>query len=238
MTQGSVLIIDDDELYRLELEMQLREYQYEIWLSTGSSREVLQQLEERNSRPDVLLIDVRLKEPQTGIDLAEKLREEHLPVIFLTAFPQEEQFVQALRVTPAAYLIKPARALELHRAIQLAVKAFPARDQDNTDTKTLTLRDQQNFIHEIPVSVIYAVESYGNLLIFHTTAERYFLRQTMKKMSELLRDVGFIRIHKSYLIAIRSWKKKVPLGKTIIVADREFPVGRAYRHQLLALLNN
>ncbi len=242
MIRGSVLIIDDDELYRLELEMALSKYDYEIWLSTGTTREVFRHLRERSSRPDILLVDVRLKEQQNGISLAEKLKVEQIPVIFLTAFPQEDQFQKALKVIPAAYFIKPVRPLELHHAIQLALKASPRKENFTEEqihtAKTLSLRDKDNFIHEVPIEQIYAVESYGNLLIFHTLDERYLLRQTLKKMAEILKAHEFVRIHKSYLIARRFWKKKLPLGKTVMVAGRQFPVGRFYRARVLNLLKD
>lgn len=238
MINGSVLILDDDELYRLELEMVLTQLQYEIWLSSGSIGVVVQKLRESKTRPDVFLIDVQLKEQQDGIELAEKLGDERIPIIFMTAFPQEDQFRQALRVTPAAYFIKPVSPVELHHAIQLAINAKQLDEKrlspssENTQ-EILMLRDKDNYLHEIEISKIYAVESYGNLLFFHTPSGRFLLRETLKNMAVVLKDRDFIRIHRRYLISLQHWERKLPLGKELVVAGHIFPVGRVYRAEIL-----
>lgn len=243
MGNGSVLLLDDDELYRLELEMLLAEFRYEVWLSSGSVAEVMEKLRSSTTRPDVLIIDIRLKEQQDGIGLAEKLEDERIPIIFMTAFPQEDQFRQALRVTPAAYFIKPVSPVELHHAIQLAINAKrpdekkPISLSENTQ-ETLMLRDKDNYLHAVEIGKIYAVESYGNLLFFHTHSGRFLLRETLKNMSIVLKDQGFIRVHRRYLVSMQHWERKLPLGKELIVAGHAFPVGRVYKAQILKFLGH
>lgn len=243
MYPASVLIIDDDELYRLDLEMALSDYKYDIWLSTGSSEKVILKLAEETSKPDVLLIDIRLKENQNGIDLAERLKKEKIPFIFLTAFPEETQFQEALQIGPSAYFVKPVKALELHHAIQLAINT-PQREDNSSITEndnikqTLNLKDKDNFLHEVPIELIYAVESYGNFLFFYTQNNRYMMRKTLKEMTAVLQDHGFIRIHRRYLIAIRYWEKKLPLGSDIVVSGQKFPIGRTYRSNLQDILKD
>jgi DNA-binding LytR/AlgR family response regulator len=241
MYPASVLIIDDDELYRLDLEMALSDYKYDIWLSTASSEKVFLKLQEGTSRPDVLLIDIRLKENQNGIALAERLKKEQIPFIFLTAFPEEAQFQEALKIGPSAYFVKPVKPLELHHAIQLAINTVHRENKSsgikkNNNKKTLLLKDKDNFFHEVPIDRIYAVESYGNFLFFHTPNNRYMLRQTLKVMTGLLQNHGFIRIHRRYLIAEKYWEKKLPLGRDILVAGHKFPIGRTYRSNLQNVL--
>lgn len=224
--------------------MELTTYNYSIWMSTGSAREVFRRFEETGDRPDVMILDVRLKEKIDGIALIDQL-EDRIPFLFLTAFPEEEQFQRALKTGPAAYFIKPIKGIELHHAIQLALNMGSPQGESNHGDRQeigahdcLNLRDKDNYLHNIPISDIHAVESYGNFLFFHTVNNRYLLRRTMKEMEGDLRPYNFMRIHRRYLISLKHWERKWPLGTYVMVDGQKYPIGRAYRKDLQRLLES
>ncbi|NDD29723.1 MAG: response regulator [Proteobacteria bacterium] len=72
--------------------------------------------------PDVILMDINLGGRMRGIDAALEIRERHgLPVIFLTAYADEQTIARAKVAQPAGYLIKPYRPAELRVAIEMAM---------------------------------------------------------------------------------------------------------------------
>jgi DNA-binding LytR/AlgR family response regulator len=211
-------------------------------LSAGTTDEVLEKLQKTANQPDVMVLDIRLKEKLNGIGLAKQLQREKIPCIFLTAFPEENQFVQASRVHPSAYFIKPVKPLELHHAIQLAVLNEELEEEhiepveENEPLLKLTLKDKDNLPRRVPVAKIFAVESFGNYLLFHTHKGRFHKKGTLKNMENRLRHANFIRIHRQFLIAADHWEKKLPLGEELGVAGSKFPIGRTFRKKILAFL--
>lgn len=239
----AVLIVEDNDSYRMELEIMLEEHNYLIWLSTASAIDALNKLEAATKLPDVLVLDVRLKEQMDGIKLAKLLAPNKIPFIYMTAFPGEAQFRNAMETFPSAYLLKPVKPLELHHAIQLAIhthsKSSPSSSTDqSTENLTLILKNKNNLPRRVPVDHIYALHSHGNFVFFYTfsSEDRYSLKISLSKMEEKLTDHGFIRIHRKYLISTAFWKKKLPLGNEIVVGGKKFSIGRAYRKNLLPYL--
>jgi signal transduction histidine kinase len=73
-------------------------------------------------QPDLVLMDIKLKGDQDGIEAARELRERsEVPVIFVTAFTDERTLDRAKRASPYGYIVKPFHERELRIAIELAI---------------------------------------------------------------------------------------------------------------------
>jgi DNA-binding response OmpR family regulator len=71
---------------------------------------------------DLILMDIKLEGPMSGIQTAEHIREEfHVPVIFISAFADDETFIQAKNTGPFGYLVKPFQDRELKIVIEIAL---------------------------------------------------------------------------------------------------------------------
>jgi PAS domain S-box-containing protein len=73
------------------------------------------------TRPDLALMDIRLKGPRDGIQAAVVLGEWDIPVIFLTAHSDEDTVKRAAVAAPSGYLIKPVRERELEITVKMAL---------------------------------------------------------------------------------------------------------------------
>ncbi len=101
-----ILLIDDDELITMSLEMIISsDPAFEIAGRGHSGREAIQLY--RETKPDLLLMDIRM-EDMNGLDAAETiLSEDPLAVIlFLTTFSDDEYIVKALKLGVKGYLLK------------------------------------------------------------------------------------------------------------------------------------
>ncbi len=73
-------------------------------------------------RPDVVLMDIHLRDKMDGIDSAENIHGRFgIPVIFLSSYSDPDLLDRAKRVGSFAYLVKPFNERELYAAIEMAI---------------------------------------------------------------------------------------------------------------------
>ena len=117
-----ILIIEDEALVVHELRGRLDRMGFDVvGVASGSEAVGLA----RETLPDLLLTDIHLKNNADGIDVALAIqRERRVPVVFLTAYSDEETVSRAKAVTPYGFIIKPVDQCELQIAIDLALYHF------------------------------------------------------------------------------------------------------------------
>ena len=115
-----VLIVEDEALIAMEIADRLGSLGYTVCGSTSRGEQALEEIQV--TRPDLVLMDVRLAGKLSGIETAARLREiRDLPVIFLSAYSDAELLRRAGEVQPFGYLVKPFEERELHATIQMAI---------------------------------------------------------------------------------------------------------------------
>lgn len=132
-----VLIVEDERLVALGIQRSLERLGY---APLGPCTTVAAAVETaRRELPDVVLMDVRLEGHGDGVEAARAIRQEPgAPVIFLTAFSDDETLARAADVEPAGYLTKPFDERELRAAIEIALhkrdteRAHRALDEERT----------------------------------------------------------------------------------------------------------
>ncbi len=97
----------------------LRKFGYGVAGPVPTGEEAVSMAEE--VRPDVVLMDIHLAGTIDGIDAARDISEAfRIPVIFLTAYADEQTLERAKEAKPFGYLIKPFRERDLHATIRMA----------------------------------------------------------------------------------------------------------------------
>lgn len=120
MAQAKILIVDDEVVVAEDIRRQLRALGYFVVGVVSSGSEAVRLAEEH--RPDLVLMDIKLKGPMDGIDTARTIQSQYgTPVIYLTAFSDEETLARARETLPLAYLIKPFVSSDLRAALELAL---------------------------------------------------------------------------------------------------------------------
>ena len=127
MTGEKILIVEDNAIVALETKERLKRLGYTIAGVVGSGRDAISMA--RTAMPDMVLMDINLKGDIDGITVAEQIRTFcPAPVIYITAYANEEIKSRAMKTNPAAYLVKPFRELELYSTIEKAFKMSGSRD--------------------------------------------------------------------------------------------------------------
>ena len=120
MKKSSILIVEDNSIVMLELKERLNEMNYEVVDSAVSGMEAVEKA--NIHRPDLVIMDIRLKGEMDGIDAAAVIRAEYnLPVIYLTAHTDEHTLSRAKLTEPFGYIIKPFEERELFTTIEMAL---------------------------------------------------------------------------------------------------------------------
>jgi PAS domain S-box-containing protein len=114
-----VLIVEDERIVAIDLKITLERLGYDVIGTTGSGENAVEMAEDL--QPDIILMDIRLEDKMDGIDAAKAIRKHSdIPVIFLTAYTDQETIDRAKLVGPYGYAVKPFEPRELKSAIEIA----------------------------------------------------------------------------------------------------------------------
>ena len=120
MSPIKVLVVEDESIVALDIQHRLRAMGYAVVGLALTGPEALE-LTER-TEPDLILMDIRLKGPISGIETAELLRAKRdLPVIYLTAYTDQATLERARISEPFGYVVKPFEDRELNITIEIAL---------------------------------------------------------------------------------------------------------------------
>ena len=114
-----VMIVEDESLVALEISEAVEQYGFEIVGICADGACAVSMAEEE--RPDLVLMDIRIKGEIDGIETAQKILQKYrISVIFLTAFSDEKHIESAVALNPLGYLVKPIRTAELYALLKMA----------------------------------------------------------------------------------------------------------------------
>jgi CheY-like chemotaxis protein len=120
MTAEKILVVDDDRTTCKVLELQLQNLGYEVAGSARTANEAIRMV--RAHEPDLVLMDINLGRGGDGISTAELLRREYgVPVVYVTAYADEETLTRAKKTLPFGYVNKPIRPTDLRTTVALAL---------------------------------------------------------------------------------------------------------------------
>jgi len=120
MAKATILVVEDESIVALDLQQQLTVMGYSVPAVAGSSQDAFRLAAE--TRPDLVLMDIRLRGFVDGIELADKLREMlDVPPIYLTAYSDQPTLARARTTDPFGYIVKPFDEATLRRTIEMAL---------------------------------------------------------------------------------------------------------------------
>jgi DNA-binding LytR/AlgR family response regulator len=234
MTLLKALVVDDerpalDELaWLLEQDVRIGSVR-----TTDSAAEALRVLQEEHV--DAVFMDIRMP-GLTGLELARVLSQFKIPppVVFVTA--HDEHAVDAFELNAVDYVLKPVRADRLTEAVRRVVEALAAPPTgDHDDNIAVELGGVTRFVSRTDVRY---VEAHGDYARLHTAAGNHLVRVPLTSLEDEWRDAGFVRIHRSLLVALQHIEEvRMESGRcTVVVGGEELAVSRRHTRELRDLL--
>ena len=113
-------MVEDDRVVARDITQQLQAMGYTIAGVTASGEQAIQIVVD--TAPQLVLMDIRLEGPIDGIDAAKQIRDScDIPIVFLTAYSDEETVKRATLTEPFGYLLKPFEDSQLRTIIEMAL---------------------------------------------------------------------------------------------------------------------
>ena len=237
MTGLRVLVADDEAPAREDLAWLLeRDPAVGDVCSVASGAEVLRVLESREV--DALFLDIRMP-GLDGLDVARVLGRSASPpkVVFVTAY--DDGAVEAFDLRAVDYLLKPVRAERLAAAVRRVREAIGSPDapqqQPDDETIAVELGGVTRFVQR---SEVRYAEAQGDYARLHTADGSHLVRVPLSTLESQWSDAGFVRIHRSHLVALRHIEEmRVESGAwTVRIGDDVLQVSRRHTRELRDML--
>ncbi len=120
MSRSRILIVEDELIVAEDLKMTLNSLGYEVVGVSGTGEHAIELAAEK--KPDIILMDIMLAGEMDGITTAAKIRSLYdIPVIYVTAYADENLIARAKLTEPFGYIVKPFNEREVHSNIEISL---------------------------------------------------------------------------------------------------------------------
>ncbi len=231
------IIIDDEEGAHRVLEHFISQLKH--LKLTGSFYTAVEAMEYiYNNKVDILFLDINMP-GLTGMEMLEAMSNKPF-VILTTAY--KEYALESYKYDVVDYLVKPFDFKTFLSAMDKVINRLGASKRnleqpDNNTDHPISKADHlvikvDNEIVKLDFSSIYYTQSYGNYVKFFTAEKMYMSQITTHEVENKLDPKLFVRIHKSYLVALNEISK-IAGGELFLKNGTVLPIGKFYKKNVI-----
>ena len=184
----------------------------------------------KNTKVDVLILDINLKSEITGCDIADMVRKENKDVYIIFTTGHLEYALIAYKYKTFDYLPKPIVDERLEETILRLmddIKLTPSKFIKLNNDKTIINQDEINYI-----------KKDGMKLVFCTNSRTYETYSSFNKIQDCLPE-NFLRCHKSYIVNVKNISDINSNKNTILFPQNEScSIGGKYKNEIMEVLKN
>jgi two-component system LytT family response regulator len=198
-----ILIVDDEILAINRIERILKELNEDNIFKETSTEKAFEIIKQENI--EIIFLDINM--PENGLKFAEKVHEYNsdIFVIFQTAY--ENFALDAYKVGGIDYILKPASREDIQNALS-KVKKFAKKEEP----KFLTKSYDESFL--IKASDIIYIKANLTEVIIRTSQHESYLQRKISILETELKDFGFFRVHRSYLVNLDKIKSLITVEQS------------------------
>lgn len=249
MSKTNILIVEDESIIAKDIQNSLKKLGYTIAGICSSGEDAVKTAEEK--KPDIVLMDIMLKGGISGIEAAEQIRKNfNIPIIYLTAYADENTLSKAKITEPYGYIIKPFKEIDIYTSIEMALHKHEKetdvkkeRDflysivENRGELKGIIFVKSNSRLVKVKTKDIFLVEALKDYVIINTESARYTIHSTMKDIDKKLSPSEFIRIHRSFIVRI---DKIIAIDHNNLILEHHktpLPIGASYKEALTNKIN-
>lgn len=163
-----ILIVEDETIAALDIKATLTKLNYHVVNCVTNYDDAISSF--YKYEPDLIMMDINLKNSKDGIETATDIKKvKDIPIVFLTAYSDDETLSRAMKVNPANYMLKPYKRKQLKSTLELA---FFQAEQNKKHEMTLNdmLKKEIAFYELNPIdeeykdNELYLLKRYINSL--------------------------------------------------------------------------
>lgn len=222
------ILVDDEPMARKGMEEDLREIGFvELVGIAENSYQAVELV--ATLRPDLILLDIQMP-GLNGLDLIKSLRQPPM-VIITTAY--SEYALKGYELDVMDFLVKPidfnrllkacCKAQEFHSLKQQATGAGLSRPSTASGDAYFFVKSDGKY-EKILFRELMFVEAADNYVWLHTGSKKFMVYDTLKNMETLLPAGDFMKVHKSFIVALD--KVSTVEGSVLRIANAKIPVSR------------
>lgn len=226
------ILVDDNKMARMALKQLVSQLpQLELVAECEDAEEALDAV---NTHPvDLLLLDIEMP-GMTGIDFTRKLGINKPLIIFTTA--KTDYAVEAFELSVVDYLVKPISFGRFRQAVEKAEEALESNKEEvKVEEQGFVFVKDNGVLKRISIDDIQFLEAMGDYVKVHTPQKFHVVHATLKSIEEKLPASKFIRVHRSYIVAIN--KIDFIQEGTITIGKTSIPVADTHKANLNKRLN-
>lgn len=231
----SCICVDDEPLALDVLESLIQRYpNLKLTRKCSNAIEAMEWL--KNNPTHIVFSDINMP-GISGIDFAKAIRDSGSVVVFTTA--HQEYAAEAFEIEALDFLLKPISPDRFDKSVRRIEEYFDLRKSQTKDN--MEMAEGSIFVKsdgkllKVAYSDICYVEAFADYVKIWTSEDKRIVTlQTMKNMENGLPTEKFIRVHRSFIVAI---DKITSVQSTAVkVGNKEIPVGKNYRDSLMDLI--
>ncbi|MEN2414906.1 LytR/AlgR family response regulator transcription factor [Flavobacterium mesophilum] len=223
------LIIDDEPLAINVIKNYLEPLEdFEVLNTFSNPIEGLNFL--KNNKVDVIFLDINMP-VLDGINFIKSL--ENPPLVIITS--AYSQFaIETYELDVVDFLVKPIEFPRLMKALNKVSKRLETINnitpENTADNPFIFVKIDKKRMKKIFLNEILVIESLKDYLKISTLTNKYIIHSTMSDFTDLLPERNFLRIHRSFTIAID--KIDAVEGNSIEIEGLRYVIGRSYMEQV------
>lgn len=200
MVKSRVLVVEDEAIVAMGIKQKVEDLGHEVVDIVFTGEDAVQRALE--TKPDLILMDIVLKGNMDGIEAAGKIRNQlDIPVIYLTAYSDEEVLERARMTEPYGYIIKPFKKSELNANMEMALYKHAEDLKKTEDVKKQVLTDFYDFIfNSMPTSTDQSEAEIRNTLLklFAARLEEDMRPRFEKELGDIIEEQSLTDLESIY----------------------------------------
>ncbi|MFI5185782.1 MAG: LytR/AlgR family response regulator transcription factor [Chitinophagales bacterium] len=193
------IIVDDNLMARLVMK-KLVELVKDLFLVSECENAMEAYNIVNKNHVDLLLLDIEMP-GMTGIELTKNLGKKSPFIIFTTA--KTDYAVDAFELNVVDYLVKPIEPARFLKAIERVREAMESnKEQVEVRDKEFVFVKDNGILKKISADDILYLEAMGDYVKIFTPQKFHIVHATLKSVEEKLSSLKFMRVHRSYIIAL------------------------------------
>ena len=231
------VIIDDEQPAINVLENYIKRVPYLQLVGTATNP--IQGIELiNNTKVELVFLDIQMDE-MNGIDVM-KVLPHNIKVIFCTAF--SEFAVTSYELNAVDYLMKPIPfdrfAAAIKKISPLNITSLVNESVTTSNDYIFVKTEQKGKMVKIDLDDIDFIEAMSNYIAFYRGKTKTLVYSTMKEIEDHLPSSKFLRIHKSYIIAINKITSVDSNCVTLKNRSEQIPISLTYKAAFTQMLSN
>ena len=191
----------------------------------------------KNNKVDVLFLDINMP-VLDGINFLKSL--ENPPLVIITS-AYSEFAIETYELDVLDFLVKPVEFPRLMKALNKAGKRLENKNnplqESSVESPFIFLKIDKKRMKKIFLNEILVIESLKDYLKISTLTGKYIIHSTLSDFTDLLPERNFLRIHRSFTVAID--KIDAVEGNSVEIEGIRYVIGRSYMdHVKQRILNS